>query len=91
MIVAMLGFFLIVGISYLITRSITKPLSEMVGVTQSVTMGNLDHEVRVKSRDEIGQLGVSFNKMVASLRKMRSELEEWGNTLELKVKTRTKN
>jgi two-component system NtrC family sensor kinase len=89
MIVATLGFFLIVGISYLITRSITKPLSEMVSVTQSIATGNLDRRIVVKSKDEIGQLALSFNKMVASLRKMRAELENWANTLEQKVKERT--
>ncbi len=89
MIVASIGFVLIVGISYLITRSITKPLSEMVSVTQSIAMGDLDHEVKVESKDEIGQLASSFNRMVSSLKKMRLELEEWGNTLEQKVKERT--
>ncbi len=89
MIVATLGFFLIVGISYLITRSITRPLSEMVSVTQSIAKGDLDRRIKVKSKDEIGQLALSFNKMVASLRKMRAELEEWANTLEHKVNERT--
>jgi two-component system NtrC family sensor kinase len=89
MIVATLGFFLIVGISYLITRSITRPLSEMVSVTQSIATGDLDRRIKVKSKDEIGQLGLSFNRMVASLRKMRAELEDWANTLEQKVKERT--
>lgn len=89
MIVATLGFFIIVGISYLITRSITKPLSEMVSVTQSIATGDLDRRIVVKSKDEIGLLALSFNKMVASLQRMRGELEDWANTLEQKVKART--
>jgi len=87
--IASLGFFIIILISYLITRSITRPLGEMVDVTDSIAAGDLDHEVKVDSKDEIGKLAYSFNKMVASLRKMRQELEEWGNTLEQKVKSRT--
>jgi len=89
MIVATLGFFLIVGISYLITSTITRPLSEMVSATQSIATGDLEQRIKVKSKDEIGQLALSFNKMIASLRKMRAELEEWTNTLEQKVKERT--
>ncbi|MDZ7263938.1 MAG: cache domain-containing protein [candidate division KSB1 bacterium] len=89
MLVASIGFFLIIGISYLITRSITKPLSEMVSVTQAVAQGDLEREVKVTSKDEIGMLALSFNKMIASLRKMKLELEEWGTTLEQKVKERT--
>jgi len=87
--IASFGFVVIIAISYLITRSITRPLSEMVEVTDLIAAGKLDREVKVKSKDEIGQLAYSFNRMVTSLRKMRLELEEWGNTLEQKVKQRT--
>lgn len=87
--VASIGFILIVLISYLITKTITRPLGEMVRVTQSITAGDLNHKVRVNSQDEIGQLGSSFNTMVESLKKMKDELEEWGRTLEQKVKERT--
>ncbi|MEE4310925.1 MAG: cache domain-containing protein [candidate division KSB1 bacterium] len=87
--VASLGFIFIILISYLITRTITRPLGEMVKITQSITSGDLNHEVKVDSSDEIGQLGSSFNTMVKSLRKMRGELENWGKTLEQKVKKRT--
>jgi len=87
--IASVGFIIIVGISYLMTRSITKPLSEMVDVTKAIAMGDLNKEVKVDSKDEIGELASSFNKMVESLKKMRLELEEWGKTLEQKVKKRT--
>lgn len=87
--VATLGFVLIVLISYLLTRSVTRPLGELVAITQSITTGDLNHEVKVKSYDEIGKLGLSFNTMVKSLKRMKGELEEWGKTLEQKVKERT--
>ena len=87
--IASIGFIIIVAISYFFTRSITRPLGEMVKATQSITRGDLDHKVKVASADEVGQLAASFNTMVASLKKMRLELEEWANTLEQKVKERT--
>ncbi len=87
--VATLGFVLIVLISYLLTHSVTRPLGEMVEITQSISTGDLNHEVKVKSYDEIGKLGLSFNTMVKSLKRMKGELEEWGKTLEHKVKERT--
>ena len=88
--VASIGFILIILINYLITRSITRPLEEMVTVTQSISSGNLDHEIRIKSHDEIGLLASSINTMVQSLKRMKAELQEWGTTLEHKVKERTK-
>jgi len=87
--IASILFIVIIAMSYLVTRSITRPLSEMVDVTKSIAKGELDREVQVDSRDELGQLAVSFNKMVTSLKKMRLELQEWANTLEQKVKERT--
>ncbi len=87
--VATAGFLLIILISYLITKTITKPLEQMVTVTQSIATGDLNQKVTVNSRDEIGKLGSSINIMVKSLNRMRDELEEWGNTLEQKVKERT--
>jgi len=87
--VATIGFILIILISYLITRTITRPLGEMVEITHFITAGDLNHEVRVNSHDEIGKLGLSINTMIRSLKRMRAELEEWGQTLEQKVKERT--
>ena len=87
--IASIGFIVIIFISYLITRTITRPLGEMVEITQFITAGDLNHEVQVKYKDEIGKLGLSFNTMVKSLKKMKRELEEWGKTLEQKVKERT--
>ncbi|UCE06901.1 MAG: cache domain-containing protein [bacterium] len=87
--VATIGFILIILISYLITRSITRPLGEMVEITHFITAGDLNHEVRVNSHDEVGKLGLSINTMIRSLKRMRAELEEWGKTLEQKVKERT--
>ena len=89
MLIATLGFLIIVAISYFLTHSITKPLSQMVEVTNSITKGDWNKKVTVESKDEIGQLAISFNKMLDSLNKLRLELEEWGKTLEQKVKERT--
>ena len=87
--VASIGFLLIVLISYLITKSVTRPLEEMVTATQLIATGDLNQKVSVISRDEIGKLGSSINIMAKSLSLMHQELEEWGKTLEQKVKART--
>jgi len=87
--IASLGFLFIILISYLITRSITRPLGELVQITKLITAGDLNHEMKVTTSDEIGQLGLSFNTMVKSLKRMKVELEEWGKTLEQKVIERT--
>ncbi len=89
LIVAAIGVIVVLGLTYLITRSMIHPLEEMVQASNRIAAGDLDYTVTVASRDEIGHLAGSFNKMVASLKSVKLELEEWGRTLEEKVKART--
>jgi len=87
--IATVGFLFIIGITYYEIRSITRPLGDMAAATREIAAGRFDHEVRAHSAGEIALLAESFNTMVRSLRQMRSDLEEWGRTLEEKVKQRT--
>jgi two-component system NtrC family sensor kinase len=83
------GFILIIGVTYYMIRNITHPLGEMVAATENIIAGRFDQEVRSNSPGEIGLLAQSFNAMLKSLRQMKGDLEEWGRTLEEKVKQRT--
>jgi two-component system NtrC family sensor kinase len=80
----------VLGLTYIITRSMIQPLEEIVAASNRIADGDLEHSViNVPSRDEIGHLAERFNKMVASIKTMKRELEDWGRTLEEKVKQRT--
>lgn len=72
------------------TTRITNPLQKMVVATQKIAKGDLSHKLNVKSRDEIGALAVSFDKMTEELKVANKKLVEWGKTLEKKVAERTK-
>jgi two-component system, NtrC family, sensor kinase len=89
LLVAGIGVLVVLGITYFITRSMIHPLEEMVLASNRIAAGDLDHSVSSASRDEIGILANSFNKMLASIKTMKIELEEWGRTLEEKVNKRT--
>jgi two-component system NtrC family sensor kinase len=86
---ATLGFLLILGITYYMISNITRPIGEMVSATNNIIAGRFDQEVRSNSPGEIALLAESFNAMLKSLRQMRGDLEEWGRTLEEKVRQRT--
>ena len=60
----------------LITRSITRPVQQFMGVLGGVAQGDLTRESHVDSRDEIGQLGQSLNGAVHNL---RTSLQEVGS------------
>jgi two-component system NtrC family sensor kinase len=61
----------------------------MVAATRSIIAGRFDQEVRSNTPGEIALLAESFNAMLKSLRQMKSDLEEWGRTLEAKVRQRS--
>ncbi|TLN20243.1 HAMP domain-containing protein [bacterium] len=52
---------LIVGI--LLASSLTRPLRELKQATQRMANGELEQQVKIRSRDEIGDLGQTFNQM----------------------------
>ena len=64
-------------------KIIIKPLKNIVLVVKSITGGDLNKRVDIKSKDEIGQLGLVFNEMTNKLRDSYNFLED-------KIKERTK-
>jgi two-component system, NtrC family, sensor kinase len=87
--VTLVGLVIVLGLTFLLTRTMIHPLEEMVAATKRIAAGDLDHEVAVHSRDEIGHLAVSFNTMLTSVRAMQQELQEWAASLERKVRERS--
>lgn len=89
-IISSLCVVLLLLILYFFTSRITHPLKKMVIATKKIAKGDLSHRVAVKSRDEVGYLADSFNRMTANLEAANEKLIEWGKTLEKKVDERTK-
>ena len=56
-----------VGLSVLITRSITRPLTQAVSAARKVAEGDLTSQIRVDSKDEIGELLDALRHMNDSL------------------------
>ncbi|MFC6281989.1 methyl-accepting chemotaxis protein, partial [Polaromonas aquatica] len=54
-------------LAWLLSRSITRPLSQAVEAARTVASGDLRHQIRVNSEDEIGQLLSALKEMNASL------------------------
>lgn len=68
---------IIAGFTAFLSRLFTRPIRELTQVAREMSKGNLGVKVKVRSRDEIGQLGKTFNEMsqrLADLRKSRKEL-----------------
>ena len=75
---------------YFLTTRIIHPVQEMVLATKKIAEGDLSHKVEVKSKDEVGALANSFNRMTADLKAANEKLIDWARTLEKKVEGRTR-
>jgi two-component system, NtrC family, sensor kinase len=88
-VIALFGFAVIIGTTYVMVRRITHPLVEIADAAHGIAEGDFDRDVGPDQPGELGVLAEAFNRMLASLRQMRFDLEEWGRTLEQKVELRT--
>lgn len=55
-------------IGFTIINGVTKPVRRLVDATHEIANGNLNFEIQVKTRDELGQLSMSFNEMTKGLK-----------------------
>ena len=57
-------------VMFLFIRSIMKPINDLKEHAVTISKGDLTRTIKVKSNDEIGQLGRAFNEMVENLRNL---------------------
>ncbi|MCP4347112.1 MAG: HAMP domain-containing protein [Desulfobacterales bacterium] len=58
----------IVIVFIIITLSITQPLNEAVEINKKLSQGDLNTDIRVGRKDEVGQLLYAMRKMISNLR-----------------------
>jgi signal transduction histidine kinase len=63
-------------LSYLFSRTLSRPLIMLRNATDRVARGDLDYQVIIRSDDEIGQLAGSFNRMVQDLKTSTDRLKD---------------
>ncbi len=71
----------VILLGYFIARGIIDPLSSLVQTSQAIAGGDLDKRTGIQSRDEIGALAMTFDKMTESLQERTIDLQN--RTLEL--------
>lgn len=75
-VVAALSILLAAGVAYWMTRSITKPVSHLIGVMQKLTQGDATVRARSTQPDEIGKLSRQFDRMVDEREASRKSIED---------------
>lgn len=64
------------GITYYVTRFITKPINNLVAVATGISAGKLSLRAQVTSDDEVGKLAQAFNEMANNLIDSNIEVEK---------------
>ncbi|MGH9727070.1 MAG: methyl-accepting chemotaxis protein [Candidatus Acidiferrales bacterium] len=60
-----------IGISYYTAKSITQPLGHLIDVAHEIgSAGDLDHNIDIHRKDEVGRLANNFRAMVEHLKRM---------------------
>lgn len=75
-IVTLLIIFSSVWFGFYLSKEITVPIKELAEGTNRVASGDYDFSIDVESRDEIGVLVDSFNRMTLDLKTGKNKLEE---------------
>ncbi len=61
-------------LGFVVSRRITRDLDSLVEATQAAARGDLDHQVEIRSNDEIGAVGEAFNTMMEDLKESKERL-----------------
>lgn len=57
-------------------RTVTRSVADLYQATRAMDKGNLDHRIPVTRKDQLAELGGSFNRMAASLKRLLAEQKE---------------
>lgn len=54
--------------AYLLKRSVTGPLEQLMAGMRKISQGDLEHSVRIDRQDELGEMAEIFNEMTTEIR-----------------------
>lgn len=74
-----------------IQRGIIRPFVILTRQIERITGGDYTERVSVTSKDEIGRMGVSFNRMIDVVQQREADLRALNQTLEQRVADRTQD
>ncbi len=72
---------ILIAVGLLIIRSITKPLNEMMDVTNKLAEGDLSVDLDTTSNDEVGRMQTAMKGMVQNLRKIVGKITKVSSSM----------
>jgi two-component system sensor histidine kinase DegS len=65
----------VIALALLWSKLITQPILELKKGAEAIESGKLDYKLKVKSKDELGELAETFNRMASALIRYTDELK----------------
>ncbi|HPD30157.1 MAG TPA: methyl-accepting chemotaxis protein [Phycisphaerae bacterium] len=78
---ALIGVGLTLALGFSLTRGITRPLKQAVGLAKGISEGDLTQRLSLNQEDEVGQLVTAMNGMAARLCEIMHDMNEKGSML----------
>ena len=75
--ITLAGMIVALIVSSLLADGVLKPVRHLVFASRQLAKGDLGYRVKLKSKDEIGELGETFNLMASSLKERDDKLKEY--------------
>ncbi len=85
--VAVLAIIMGVALAFFIARGIAGPIKGLSLAIAGIARGDLSRRVAVKTRDEVGQLAISFNTMVENLQNTMVSRDYFDNIIKSMIDT----
>jgi two-component system NtrC family sensor kinase len=76
-------------IMYFTKHFIDKPIQQLIAGTHAVSEMQLDKSIVIESSEELGELAQSFDQMRIQLRQALDEINQFTESLEMKIRERT--
>jgi len=73
-----------IGVAWGTARSLVRPINQLATSVHAISGGDLSQPVPQLGKDEIGELGQSFDSMREALKKSLEEIQEWNRVLKLR-------
>ncbi|PHQ25975.1 chemotaxis protein [Marinobacter guineae] len=80
-VVTVVAILIAITVAWILTRAITGPINEAVGIANKVASGDLTVDIHSQRGDEFGQLLAAFGTMVTNLRELVREIDTGASSI----------
>ncbi|QUM77411.1 HAMP domain-containing protein [Moritella sp. 24] len=74
-------------VAALLVRHFLKPLTSLHEAAKSLSNGNFDYQIEVKSKDELAELSLAFNLLTTTLKSQKLSREQWLSDISHELRT----